>query len=156
MSNPTFFTGNLTKEAGAPVVPFRFVSLKDGRVQHADGTSVPYGAVTAAAAPKEDRRANDLSYGVPHLVRVHASQCVVEIETADEFKVGDTVYAARTVRRPSPVRPWPVWPSARPAAVEYAFTCSTRPLALLPLLLPRPVPQRNNFNPRPLKEDNSK
>jgi len=95
MSNPTFFTGNLTKEAGAPVTPFRFVSLKDGRVQHADGSAVPYGAVTAAAAPKEDRRDNDLSYGVPHLVRVHASQCVVEIETADEFKVGDTVYAAK-------------------------------------------------------------
>lgn len=94
MSNPTFSTGNMTKEAGAPVSPFRFVSLVNGKVRHADGTAVPYGAVTAAAAPKADRADNDLSYGLPHLVRVHASQCVVEIETAASFKVGDRVYVA--------------------------------------------------------------
>lgn len=94
MSNPSFSTGNLSKEVGAPVAPFRFVSLVEGKIQHADGTKVPYGAVSAAGAPKANRADNDLSFGVPHLIRVHASQCVVEIETADTFAVGDLVYVA--------------------------------------------------------------
>lgn len=95
MSNPTFTTGNLTREAGAAVEKFRLVRLVDGKVQHATAAALPYGAVTESAAPEAEREANVLAHGLPRAVRVHAAQCVVPLATADTgFADGDTVYAA--------------------------------------------------------------
>ncbi|MBB1034643.1 hypothetical protein G6031_09605 [Dietzia sp. CQ4] len=95
MSNPTFSTGNLTREAGATVEKFRLVRLVDGKVQHATADALPYGAVTEAAAPEADREDNYLAHGLPRVVRVHAAQCVLPLATdGTDFADGDTVYAA--------------------------------------------------------------
>lgn len=95
MSNPTYASGNLTREAGAPVEKFRLVRLVDGKVQHATADAVPYGAVTEAAAPDAVREANVLAHGLPRVVRVHTGQVVVPIATdGTGFTDGATVYAA--------------------------------------------------------------
>lgn len=95
MSNPTYASGNLTREAGATVDKFRLVRLVDGKVQHATADALPYGAITEAAAPEADREDNVLAHGLPRLVRVHTAQTVVPLVTPDiDFADGDTVYAA--------------------------------------------------------------
>ena len=95
MSNPTYASGNLTREAGAAVEKFRLVRLVDGKVQHADAAAVPFGAVTEAAAPEAVRAANVLAHGLPSHVRVHTDKAVVPITTADTgFTDGAKVYAA--------------------------------------------------------------
>lgn len=95
MSNPTYASGNLTREAGAAVEKFRLVRLVDGKVQHATADAVPYGAVTEAAAPDAVREANVLAHGLPRVVRVHTGQVVVPIATdGTGFTDGATVYAA--------------------------------------------------------------
>lgn len=95
MSNPTYSSGNLTREAGATVEKFRLVRLVDGKVQHATADALPYGAVTESAAPEAEREANYLAHGLPRVVRVHTAQCVVPLATdGADFDDGDTVYAA--------------------------------------------------------------
>ena len=95
MSNPTFSTGDLTREVSAKVEKFRLVKTVDGKIQHSDATTFPYGAVTESAAP-EAREENDVSYGLPRIVRVHTSQRVVKILSGatDAFAVDAPVYAA--------------------------------------------------------------
>ena len=95
MSNPTFSTGDLTREVSALVEKFRLVKTVDGKIQHSDATTFPYGAVTESAAP-EAREENDVSYGLPRIVRVHTSQRVVKILSGatDAFAVDAPVYAA--------------------------------------------------------------
>lgn len=95
MSNPTFATGDLTREVSALVEKFRLVKTVDGKIQHSDATTFPYGAVTESAAP-EAREENDVSYGLPRIVRVHTSQRVVKILSGatDAFAVDAPVYAA--------------------------------------------------------------
>lgn len=94
MSNPTFSTGNLTREAGAPVSKFHLVKVIDGKIQPNDAATFPFGAVTESAEPKTDPEINDTSHGLPWLVRVHTSQCVVKIATEDDFAVDAVVFAA--------------------------------------------------------------
>ena len=95
MSNPTFSTGDLTREVSAKVEKFRLVKTVDGKIQHSDATTFPYGAVTESAAP-EAREEGDVSYGLPRIVRVHTSQRVVKILSgaSDAFAVDAPVYAA--------------------------------------------------------------
>lgn len=95
MSNPTFSTGDLTREVSALVEKFHLVKTVDGKIQHSDAATFPYGAVTESAAP-EAREENDVSYGLPRIVRVHTSQRVVKILSgeADAFAVDAPVYAA--------------------------------------------------------------
>lgn len=94
MSNPTFSSGNLTREAGAVVEKFRLVRLVDGKVEHSTADDFPFGAVTESAAPEAERETNVLAHGLPRLVRVHAAQCVVPLATDDTgLADGDTVYA---------------------------------------------------------------
>lgn len=94
MSNPTFFTGELTRKAGKPVEKFRLVKEVDGKVEHNDAATFPFGVVTEAAAPAGPRSANDLSFGYPENVRVGTSQRVVKIETDGEITAGHPVFAA--------------------------------------------------------------
>ena len=95
MSNPTFSTGDLTREVSAIVEKFRLVKTVDGKIQHSDAATFPYGAVTESAAP-EAREEGDVSYGLPRIVRVHTSQRVVKILSgvSDAFAVDAPVYAA--------------------------------------------------------------
>lgn len=95
MSNPTFSTGDLTREVSAKVDKFRLVKAVDGKVQHSDAATFPFGAVTEAAAP-EARTENDVSYGLPRIVRVQTSQRVVKLMSGDTdaFAVDAAVYAA--------------------------------------------------------------
>lgn len=95
MSNPTFSTGDLTREVSAKVEKFRLVKTDAGKVQHSDADSFPYGAVTESAAP-EARTENDVSYGLPHIVRVQTSQRVVKLASGitDVFAVDGDVFAA--------------------------------------------------------------
>ena len=60
MSNPTFSTGDLTREVSAKVEKFRLVKTVDGKIQHSDAATFPYGAVTESAAP-EAREEGDVS-----------------------------------------------------------------------------------------------
>lgn len=95
MSNPTFSTGDLTREVSAPVEQFRLVSEKDGKVSHATASAFPIGVVTEAAAPKSaEPAANEILLGLPHKVRVGMSQRVVKVETNGSINQGATVYAA--------------------------------------------------------------
>lgn len=94
MSNPTFSSGNLTREAGKPVVKFHLVKTIDGKVEHNDAATFPYGAVTESADPKTAPDINDTTHGLPFIVRVHTEQSVVKIATADTFGVDDVVFAA--------------------------------------------------------------
>lgn len=95
MSNPTFSTGDLTREVSAKVDKFRLVKTVDGKIQHSDADTFPFGAVTEAAAP-EARTENDVSYGLPRIVRVQTSQRVVKLMSGDTdaFAVDGAVYAA--------------------------------------------------------------
>ena len=95
MSNPTFSTGDLTREVSALVEKFRLVKTVDGKIEHSDAATFPYGAVTESAAP-EAREENDVNYGLPRIVRVHTSQRVVKILSGDTdaFAVDAPVYAA--------------------------------------------------------------
>lgn len=95
MSNPTYASGNLTREAGAVVEKFRLVRLVDGKVQHATADALPFGAVTEAAAPDTEREDNVLAHGLPRVVRVHTGQAVVPVDTdGTGFTDGAVVYAA--------------------------------------------------------------
>ena len=95
MSNPTFSTGDLTRDVSAKVEKFRLVKTANGKIEHSDAATFPYGAVTESAAP-EAREENDVSYGLPCIVRVHTSQRVVKILSGDTdvFAVDAPVYAA--------------------------------------------------------------
>lgn len=95
MSNPTYDSANLTREAGALIGQFRLVSTAAGKITHADGTTLPFGGVTEAAAPEVDSPDNYLAHGLPKNVRVHAGQCVIKLTTdATGFTEGDLVYAS--------------------------------------------------------------
>lgn len=95
MANPTFSTGDLTREVSVKVDKFRLVKTVDGKIQHSDAGTFPFGAVTEAAAP-EARTENDVTHGLPRIVRVQTSQRVVKIMSgdADVFAVDGAVYAA--------------------------------------------------------------
>lgn len=95
MSNPTFSTGDLTRKVNEKVEKFRLVKTVDGGVEHSDATTFPYGAVTEEAAPQA-RTDNDVSYGLPDVVRVQTSQRVVKIMSGatDVFAVDGDVFAA--------------------------------------------------------------
>jgi len=93
MSNPTFATGNLTREVGSVIEPFRLVKIADGKIVHNDGNSFPFGAVTEKGVPEGSLPANTI--GPRPKIRVHTSQCVVKLETdGTDFKDGAKVYAA--------------------------------------------------------------
>ncbi|ARU46733.1 hypothetical protein [Corynebacterium silvaticum] len=95
MSNPTFETGYLTREAGKAASKFRLVKSVEGKIEHAGANALPFGAVTEAAAPAPSDRDNDLTHGLPKHVRVHTGRVVVPIETAEKNLTVDTkVYAA--------------------------------------------------------------
>lgn len=95
MSNPTFETGHLTREAGELVEKFHLVDSDAGKVKHAAGESVPFGAVTESAAPEEEEKANVLAHGLPKYVRVHTGRVVVPLATDDTGFTPDTkVFAA--------------------------------------------------------------
>lgn len=96
MSNPTYASANITREAGKKIEKHRLVKTAEGKIEHSGAADFPFGAVTEAAAPKgAERDENFVGYGLPHVVRVHAGQAVVKLETADsEFKEGDAVFAA--------------------------------------------------------------
>ena len=95
MSNPTFSTGDLTREVSAKVEKFRIVKATDGKVEHSDAATFPLGAVTESAAP-EARSDNDVNHGLPRIVRVQTSQRVVKILAGDSdaFSVDAPVFAA--------------------------------------------------------------
>ncbi|AKF28189.1 hypothetical protein YH66_11840 [[Brevibacterium] flavum] len=91
----TFNSVNLTREAGEVIEPYRLVSTAAGKITHADGTELPFGAVTEGATPEADRPDGYLAHGLPHVVRVHAEQSVVKLQTeATGLVEGDLVYAA--------------------------------------------------------------
>ena len=96
MSNPTYASANLTREAGKKIEKHRLVKTAEGKIEHAGAADFPFGAVTEAATPKDtERDENFVGFGLPHVVRVHAGQAVVKLETADTgFKEGDAVFAA--------------------------------------------------------------
>lgn len=95
MSNPTFDSTNLTREAGVKIDQFRLVTSSAGKISHADGTVLPFGAVTEAAEPEGDRPDGYLAYGLPHKVRVHAGQTVIKLATEDTgFIEGAVVYGS--------------------------------------------------------------
>lgn len=96
MSNPTYNSANLTREAGKKIEKHRLVKTAEGKIEHAGASDFPFGAVTEAAVPKDaERDDNFIGFGLPHIVRVHAGQAVVKLETADTgFKEGDEVFAA--------------------------------------------------------------
>lgn len=93
MSNPTFMTGNLTREVGKSVKPYILVKLNEGKIEPNDASTFPFGAVTEAGDPKPDGATG--APGLPYKVRVHTSQAVVKLSTDDTgFKDGTPVYAA--------------------------------------------------------------
>lgn len=93
MSNPTFRLGPITYKAGAELEKFTLVGFQEGKVIPADGSAAVFGAVTEHAAPATEEERN-LALGVPEDVAVHL-EGVVPIRTdADDFKVGDDVFAA--------------------------------------------------------------
>lgn len=95
MSNPTFSSGDLTREVSAPVEQFRLVVEDGGKIKHAGAEAFPYGVVTEAGAPKQDEpAANVILLGLPHKVRVGTSQRVVKIETDGTIDQGADVFAA--------------------------------------------------------------
>lgn len=95
MSNPTFDSTNLTREAVAKIDQFRLVTSAAGKISHADGTVLPFGAVTEAAEPEGNRPDGYLAHGLPHKVRVHAGQTVIKLATEDTgFTEGSVVYGA--------------------------------------------------------------
>ncbi|MGX1598594.1 hypothetical protein ACWIDS_16210 [Dietzia maris] len=96
MSNPTFSSGDLTREVSAPVEQFRLVAESGGKIAHAAATDFPFGVVTEAAAPEGDPQTNAILLGLPHKVRVGTSQRVVKIATVDGDTIaqGAAVYAA--------------------------------------------------------------
>ena len=94
MSNPTFRTGDLTREAGALVEKFHLVKTVDGKVQHNDKGTFPVGAVTESAEPEGTPEDNVLNHGLPRFVRVQTSQRVVKIATKDDFTLDGDVFAA--------------------------------------------------------------
>lgn len=94
MSNPTFSTGDLTREVSAPVEQFRLVAESGGKIAHASATTFPLGVVTEAAAPKSDPQTNALLLGLPHKVRVGTSQRVVKIASNGTIAQGAAVFAA--------------------------------------------------------------
>lgn len=91
----TFDSVQLTREAATLIEPYRLVASVAGKVSHATATALPFGAVTEGATPKADRAEGYLAHGLPHVVRVHAGQFIVKLETAETgFTEGDLVYAA--------------------------------------------------------------
>lgn len=98
MSNPTIASGNVTRRADSLLSQFRLVketSGKEGYVEHSDADTFPFGAVTESAAPAPTPQANNLSHGLPELIRVHAAQCIVKLATDEtSLTVGAKVYAA--------------------------------------------------------------
>lgn len=95
MSNPTFETGYLTREAGKLVNQFRLVKSVEGKIEHAGADAIPFGAVTEAAAPEEAAETNVLAHGLPKHVRVHTGRVVVPLATdATGFKVDTKVFVA--------------------------------------------------------------
>lgn len=94
MTNAVFSTGPVTKFVASKVEPYRLVDIaEEGKVAHAKGDKLPYGAVAQNAAPKA-REDNDISYGLPDNVAVNTHQAVVLVECADTIPVGDKVFAA--------------------------------------------------------------
>lgn len=94
MSNPTFSSGDLTREVSAPVEQFRLVVEAGGKVAHAAATNFPFGVVTEAAAPESAPEVNAILLGLPHKVRVGTSQRVVKIASNGTIAQGVAVYAA--------------------------------------------------------------
>lgn len=94
MSNPTFRTGDITREAGAPVEAFHLVKSVDGKVQPNDAGTFPFGVVTESAAPEGDRDTNYLGHGLPDNVRVQTSQRIVKIATDGDIAQDGDVFAA--------------------------------------------------------------
>lgn len=94
MSNPTFSSGDLTREVSAPVEQFRLVVEDGGKVAHAGADDFPFGVVTEAAAPESAPQTNAILLGLPHKVRVGTSQRVVKIASTDAIAQGAPVYAA--------------------------------------------------------------
>lgn len=94
MSNPTFASGQLTREVAEPVKQFRLVVESGGKIKHAGASAFPFGVVTEAGAPKGGPEDNAIVLGLSHKVRVGTSQCVVKIETDGTIAQGATVYAA--------------------------------------------------------------
>lgn len=94
MSNPTFSSGDLTREVSAPVEQFRLVVEAGGKVSHAAATNFPFGVVTEAAAPESAPEDNAILLGLPHKVRVGTSQRVVKIASNGTIAQGAAVYAA--------------------------------------------------------------
>ena len=95
MSNPTFSSGDLTREVSAPVEQFRLVKESQGKIAHAGASDFPYGVVTEAGAPKSDEpQSNAILLGLSHKVRVGTSQRVVKVETDGTIDQGAAVYAA--------------------------------------------------------------
>lgn len=94
MTNAVFSTGPVTKFVATKVEPYRLVDIvEDGKVSHAAGTALPYGAIAQHAAP-EAREDNDVSYGLPANVAVNTHQAVVLVKSDDSIPVGDKVFAA--------------------------------------------------------------
>lgn len=94
MSNPTFSTGDLTREVSAHVEQFRLVAETGGKIAHADAEGFPLGVVTEAGAPESDPQDNAILLGLPHKVRVGTSQRVVKIATDGSIDQGAAVYAS--------------------------------------------------------------
>lgn len=94
MSNPTFSTGDLTREVSAPVEQFRLVVEASGKVAHAGAADFPFGVVTEAGAPESSPQTNAILLGLPHKVRVGTSQRVVKIASDGTIAQGAAVFAA--------------------------------------------------------------
>lgn len=95
MSNPTFATGYLPREAGKPVTKFRLVKSVGGKIEHAGSDAIPFGAITESAAPQQEDAHNALYHGLPKHVRVHTSQVVVPLEVSGSgITIDSKVYAA--------------------------------------------------------------
>lgn len=102
MSNPTFASGDLTREVSAPVSQYRLVVETSGKVAHGAANKFPFGVVTEASAPVNADAISVVELGYTGFVRVGTSQRVAKVETngaaiaqgADVFAAADGKVAA--------------------------------------------------------------
>ena len=97
MSNPTFASGQLTREVASTVEQFRLVAETDGKIAHNGADAFPFGVVTEKATPAPNEQVGDVSLGYPSKVRVGTVQCVTYVATdadAGSIAQGADVYAA--------------------------------------------------------------
>lgn len=93
MATPTYYSGNITREVGAPVEQHRLVKLVEGKVEHNGADTKPYGVCGEQGAPKGSEVIN-FNFK-PAYVRVNVDSAITKVETDGKpIADGADVFAA--------------------------------------------------------------